>query len=117
MTWQPPARDMDPREMILSAAVRVAIARHPDGCRADAWQELASGGMRLTLRLAHAPQQRIAYNGRAALMYAVSGEVLEGRQGHSCEGSAVLDLKTRAFLNVDCRLVPTGRVAPEGWAP
>lgn len=110
MTWQPPKRDMDPREMLLSASVRDAIGRHPDGHRASSWQDLTLDGVRLHLCLSHAPQQSVAYAGRAALMYAIAGEVVEGRSGYRCEGHAILDLKTRAFLSVDCHLVPVGRV-------
>ncbi|MFG1295545.1 hypothetical protein [Xanthobacter variabilis] len=112
MSWQPPVRDMNPREMILSAAVRDAISRHPDGHRATSWQDLTLAGVRLRLSLTHAPHQSVTYAGRAALMYAVAGEAVEGEGGYRCEGSAILDLKTRAFLNVECALIPVGRAGP-----
>jgi len=112
MIWRPLERDMDPRDMILSEAVRDAVTRYPDGRREASWQELAHGGVRLSVCLRHAPQQTFAYNGRAALLYAVAGEVVEGREGFRCEGRAVLDLKTRAFLHVECSLIPVGQPDP-----
>ncbi|MFG1392041.1 hypothetical protein [Xanthobacter agilis] len=112
MIWQPLERDVDPRDMIVSRAVRTGIARYPDGHRETIWQEGTYGGRMLRLRLHHAPRQTLAYQGRAALLYAVSGEVLEGLEGYRCEASAILDLKTRAFLNVACRLIPLGPVEP-----
>lgn len=112
MIWQPLERDMDPRDMILSEAVRDAVTRFPDGRREAGWQDFAHGGVQLSVCLRHVPQQTLSHNGRAALRYAVGGEVVEGRAGYRCEGHAILDLKTRAFLHVECRLIPVGQVDP-----
>ncbi|WP_454915556.1 hypothetical protein [Xanthobacter sediminis] len=98
--------------MILSQAVRDAVTCYPDGRREAAWQEFGHGGVQLSVCLRHAPQQTLAYNGRAALTYVVAGEVVEGRDGFRCEGRAILDLKTRAFLHVECALIPVGQGEP-----
>lgn len=112
MIWRPLERDIDPRDMIVSRVVRLAITRFPEAHRETVWQEAGYGGVRLHLRLDHAPSQTVTYQGRAAMLYVIAGEVVEGREGARCEGQAVLDLKTRAFLSVTCRLIPVGRVSP-----
>ncbi|WP_127089607.1 hypothetical protein [Aquabacter cavernae] len=112
MTWQPPERDIDPFEKLLSLAVRDTILAHPagNGGAAQTWRELRSDGMALNLLLRVAPREAVSHQGRAALTYDVGGEALSGRTGYRCEGRAVIDLKTRAFLDVTCRLVPVGAV-------
>ncbi|MGY0576278.1 hypothetical protein ACTGJ9_039115 [Bradyrhizobium sp. RDM12] len=50
---------------------------------------------------------------RAVLVYAVQGHaVVDNRMGYRVTGQAVLDVATRAFLDLECQLERGGPVAP-----
>ncbi|WP_029002899.1 hypothetical protein [Azorhizobium doebereinerae] len=113
MIWQPLKDDVGGVEARLSETVRALVAAYPaGGPEQPAWQALAlADGRPLQLRLAVMPRSRLSHGRRAALDYAVSGQAVFGGEGFRCEGVAVLDLKTRALLDVTCRLVSLGPVA------
>lgn len=112
MTWVPPERDIDPLEKALSLAVRDTILAFPagNGSAPESWRDLSREGAAVSVLLRVAPREAASHQGRAALAYDVGGEAVAGRVGYRCEGRAVIDLKTRAFLDVTCRLVPVGQV-------
>ncbi|MEW6122661.1 MAG: hypothetical protein AB1698_08595 [Pseudomonadota bacterium] len=112
MTWGPPERDMEPLEKALSLAVRDTILAYPagNGGAPDHWRDMRSEGAPLSVLLRIFPRETASHRGRAALAYDVAGEAVVGRMGYRCEGRAVIDLKTRAFLDVACRLVAVGPV-------
>lgn len=112
MIWQPLKDDVGALDVQLSASVRALVAAHPaGGPEAPVWQTVPLGdGHSLQLRLAASPQIRTKYGLRAVITYAVTGQAVIGAEGFACRGEAVLDLKTRAFLDVQCTLVPLGAV-------
>lgn len=112
MIWQPLKDDVGPLEAQLSAWVRALVAAHPGGGpEAPTWHTAPLGdGQIAQFRLAVAPQVRTTFGVRAVVTYAVTGQVVIAAEGFACEGEAVLDLKTRAFLDVRCRLSPLGPV-------
>ncbi|MEP9377953.1 hypothetical protein ABLE91_14640 [Aquabacter sp. CN5-332] len=113
MIWQPLTQDVNPFDVMVSMAVRDCITQNPNGLRENApWRSFTYDGAELRLCLRTAPQQSITHNGRAALVYVVAGEGVSGQMGYRCEGRAILDLKTRAFLDVDCQLIQMGHVQP-----
>lgn len=111
MIWRPLDEDVSPFDVMVSTAVRDCIIQNPNGLRENAqWRDFTYEGVKLSLRMRAAPQQSLTHNKRAAIEYVVAGEGVSGEIGYRCEGRAILDLKTRAFLDVDCELIPTGRV-------
>ncbi|MGU3492575.1 hypothetical protein ACLBXM_00910 [Xanthobacteraceae bacterium A53D] len=110
MTWHPPRTDVSPLEAELSRLARALILADPDGTAAPDWHDLALEGEPARAHLAARPRERGSHLGRAVLIYDLSGQVLIGRAGHACTGTAVMDLKTRAFLDVSCGLRPMGRL-------
>ncbi|MEW6256046.1 MAG: hypothetical protein AB1592_08825 [Pseudomonadota bacterium] len=111
MTWTPPDRDIHPYETILSLAIRDTILAAPSGNGEGTWREVEAQGEALNLHLRVAPRERRTFNGRAVLAYAVAGDAVAAGTGYRCEGEALIDLKTRAFLAVECRLLPVGDIA------
>lgn len=111
MTWRPPERDIHPYEKILSLAIRDAILSAPAGNGPGAWREVSAEGETLNLMLRIAPREQRSFKGRAVLAYAVAGDAVAAAKGYRCEGEALIDLKTRAFLSVECQLVPVGDVS------
>lgn len=112
MIWQPLKEDVGALDVQLSASVRALVAAHPaGGPEAPTWQSVHLGdGRRVQLRLAASPQIRTKFGLRAVITYAVTGQAVIGAEGFVCRGEAVLDLKTRAFLDVQCTLSPIGAV-------
>ncbi|MDQ0509463.1 hypothetical protein [Ancylobacter amanitiformis] len=110
MIWQPLKDDPDVVEVQLSAAVCLLVAAYPaGGPERPAWQSFAlPDGRTLQLRLAARPQIRTTFGPRAVITYEVSGQAVIGSEGFMCRGEAILDLKTRALLDVQCRLSPIG---------
>ncbi len=110
MIWQPLKEDPSLLEVQLSAWVRALIAAHPaGGPEVPAWHSIPmEDGRSAQLRLAVAPQIRTKFGVRAVITYAVTGQVVIGAEGFACQGEGVLDLKTRAVLDVRCTLSPLG---------
>lgn len=118
MIWQPPDRDIHPFEKILSLAVRDLVLAFPGGNMNGpvAWRDVRCGETALNLALRVSPLETRSHKGRAALAYGVSGDAVWGRAGYRCEGEALIDLRTRAFLAVECRMIPVGAVEGAGAA-
>ncbi len=112
MIWHPLKDDVGALDGLLTAAARAVVGAHPSGGPdAPLWQTLAlEDGRLLQLRLSAVPRQRITHGLRAALAYAVAGQAVIGTAGFACSGSVVVDLKTRAFLDVRCALTALGPV-------
>jgi len=47
-------------------------------------------------------------NGRPTAIYGIGGHVAVEHEGYKVAGQAVIDLATRAFLEVECRLSSVG---------
>ena len=121
MSWRPAAREPDLVEDAIARAIRAYIMPHvslEDSVGEGRAIGLADG-RQLRLSLRAEAVRREAYAARDAIIYQVdghavvertSGGVATERLGYQLSGSAVLDVKTQAFLLVEHRLTPVGTV-------
>src|SRR5262245_25127184 len=117
MTWRPASKEIDPlQEAVLNAAratiLPTAAVNSPapasDGVRALTLED----GRQVRIALTAREMSKETRNGRAQVTYAFSGNAVADRAGYRVTGEAVIDLTTRAFLNVSCRLEPVGSITP-----
>lgn len=54
--------------------------------------------------------EQVQHGACQAVVYTVRGNAVVDGMGYRITGQAVLDIATRAFLDVDCRLEPVGAV-------
>lgn len=117
--WRPATHEIDPlleavastaRATILATASSInAPAASVDGIRSQRLRD----GRDLRLKLStHCLEQEQRGPG-TVVIYALRGNaVVDNRAGYRVTGQAVLDVATRAFLDVECRLEMTGPVVP-----
>ncbi|WP_456639329.1 hypothetical protein [Bradyrhizobium sp. USDA 10063] len=78
-----------------------------DGIRSNRLRD----GRELRLQLSTQYLEQGQRDSRTVVVYAVGGNaVVDNRMGYQVTGQAVLDLATRAFLDVECRLESVGTV-------
>ncbi|MGY8683194.1 hypothetical protein Q2941_36275 [Bradyrhizobium sp. UFLA05-153] len=74
---------------------------------------LLRDGRELRLRLSTQHLEQRQRGPRTVVVYAIRGNaVVDNRTGYRVSGQAVLDLATRAFLDVECRLEQVSSVMP-----
>lgn len=116
MIWQPLREDVAPLDVALSRQIRALILADPEGRAAPVWTPLPLPGAEAQLRLAARPEESEIRAGRMVLLYRLSGQATVGRDGFACNGRAVVDLKTRAFVEVSWQLQPLGESRGEAVA-
>jgi hypothetical protein len=112
MTWQPLDHVPDPLQLGLCDALRTFVLQRDLGLGIERDAEgllvvpLAEGtvlrvGLTVTSRVA------VRFGARQALRIDLGGRAVRGRTSYGLAGRAILDLKTKAFLDVDCDIVWT----------
>jgi hypothetical protein len=113
--WTPAQSGLDPLEEAIHAVARHVLmpgaapaiaARTPEG-----WHRLAlADGRHVTIALKTRLRAERQWGPRAALWHDFFGQATVERDAVTFAGRAVIDVGTRAFLEVDCQLTATGRV-------
>lgn len=115
--WRPPTHEIDPLLEAVANAARATIAPtasinapapSSDGIRE---QRLGDGRL-LRMQLSTQETQQERRGVTLAIVYALRGDAVVDGMGYRITGQAALDVVTRAFLDVDCRLEPVGAVTP-----
>jgi hypothetical protein len=114
-TWRPASHEIDP---LLEAVVNAARATILPVSAINSPAPLSNGVRDLvladgrTLRLALKAHQvtQESRNDRPLVVYEIGGSAVVDRSGYRVIGKATVDLATRAFFDVDCRLEPVGIV-------
>ena len=114
--WRPASHEIDPVLEAVAAAARATILPvatiDTPPASADGIREVPlADGRRLRMVLSARELSQESRGGRAVIVYAVLGNAVIDRAGYSISGQAVVDVATRAFLDVDCRLESVGTVA------
>lgn len=114
-TWRPASQEIDPlQEAILNAAratvLPVAAIKTPapalDGVREIALPD----GTVLRMSMAARSVGQETRNGRPLAFFEIAGNAVAGRSGYRVTGEAVVDLATKAFIDIRCRLESVGAV-------
>ncbi len=109
MSWQPLARVPDPIQLALLDAVRasvmaldmhVGVSRGEDGMLAV---DLADG-RRIHVGFRTLAQTAETFGARAAMRFDMEGRAVLGKEGFGLAAHAVVDAKTKAFLDVSCEI-------------
>jgi hypothetical protein len=109
MNWQPLARVPDAIELALRDAVRASVMRldtHAGISRVEDNMlaiDLADG-RRIHAGFRTIAQAPVTFGAREALRYDMDGRAVIGRDGLGLVAHAVVDIKTRAFLDVSCEI-------------
>ncbi|MGY3396413.1 hypothetical protein ACVWW6_009004 [Bradyrhizobium sp. USDA 3311] len=116
--WRPATHEIDPlleavantaRASILPAASINIPPPSADGVRSQRLRD----GRELRLKLSSQYLEQGQRGSCTVLVYTLQGNaVVDDCMGYSVTAQAVLDVATRAFLNVECRLVPVGPAVP-----
>lgn len=116
--WQPATHEIDPLLEAVADAARATIMPTAsinvspptaDGIRSNRLRD----GRELRLQLSTQCLEQRQRGPRTVVVYAVQGSaVVDDRAGYRVTGQAVLDVATRAFLDVQCRLESVGPVVP-----
>lgn len=107
MTWRPLSRVPDLLEIALLDAVRATVTGLDtlSGIHRDQNGALAvdlSDGRRLHASFRALAQTPAAFGAREALRYDFEGRAVVGAESLGLAAHAVVDIKTRAFLDVGC---------------
>lgn len=113
--WTPAQRETDPLEAALHALIRHVLM--PDvvpavGLRnADGWYNLMfKDGRRAAIAVNTRLRADRRWGPRAALSYDFLCRAAVEHDGFAFQGRAVIDVATRAFLEIEGSLTPTGRI-------
>lgn len=116
--WQPATHEIDPLlEAVANAARATILPTAPinvlppaaDGIRPNRLRD----GRELRLQLSTQCLEQRQRGPRTVVVYAVQGHaVVDDCAGYRLTGQAVLDVATRAFLDVQCRLESVGPIMP-----
>jgi hypothetical protein len=109
MTWQPLARIPDPIQLAFLDAARATIMpldTHAGVSRAenDMLAVDLADGRRIHVSFKTIAQSAEKFGARNAVRYAMEGRAIVGREGLGLAASAIVDVKTRAFLDVSCEI-------------
>ena len=115
--WRPADREIDAVLEAVTHAIRATIAPaapvQSPPASADGIREVQLDDGRIVRTKLFAQEMKQERRGpRAVLIYAVGGSVVVDRDGYAVSGQVVLDIVTRAFFDVDCRLEAVGAVTP-----
>lgn len=116
--WRPAAREIDPLLEAVANTARATILPtawinipppSADGIRSQRLRD----GRELRLKLSTHCLGQEQRGPRAVLVYALKGNVIiDNSMGYGVTGRAILDVATRAFLDVSCQLKQVGHVTP-----
>ena len=115
-TWTPAQKDLHPLQNLVHELARhllmPAVVPSPAPRSAEGWHSLVlANGQRASVALELVPRAETKFGPRAALAYDVKGRATLETHGYIVSGDLVVDRATRAFLQVECRLEPLGKVA------
>jgi hypothetical protein len=113
--WRPPTHEIDPLLEAVVNATRATIAPSasidaPPPSSDDIRAQRLRDGRELRMRLSAQELQQVQRGVAPAVVYAVRGNAVVDGMGYRITGQAVLDIATRAFFDVDCRLESVGAV-------
>lgn len=114
--WQPAGDEIDPlQEAVLNAARATILplaAINTPPLSSDGVRELKlADGRSLRLMLIAQQLSQETRDKRTVVVYGFTGNAVADRAGYRVSGQAVIDIVTRAFLDISCRLEPVGNVA------
>lgn len=119
MAWTPPTTEPDP----LTAGVRdFARFRLPQLFGQEITEpktlgrekQLLANGQEAVIELKASPATRCTFGKRAAISYVLDGYAATIDLAYRARGDAIVDIKTRAFLNLNITLEPVGKVNGNG---
>ena len=107
MTWRPLSRVPDVVEIALLDAVRASLTGLDtlSGIRRDENGALAvdlADGRRLHASFRTVAQTPATFGAREALRYDLEGRAIVGAESLGLAAHAIVDVKTRAFLDIGC---------------
>ncbi|WP_136626327.1 hypothetical protein [Bradyrhizobium macuxiense] len=116
--WRPASHEIDPLVEAIANTARATILPTasinipPPSADGVHSQRLRDGReLRLSLSTQYLEREQRALC--TVLVYALHGNaIVDNSLGYRVTGQAVLDIATRAFLDVECRLDPAGRIEP-----
>ncbi len=116
--WRPATHEIDPVLEAIANAARATIlpavsinipSPSTDGIRSQRLRD----GRELRLKLSTRCPDQKQRGPRTVIVYALLGNaVVDNRIGYQVRGQAVLDVATRAFLDIDCQLEQVAPVMP-----
>lgn len=115
--WRPPTMEPDPFESAIYDSIRTRLPsvfdQKADGpVRFPAERHVLPGGEEAVIEFSAVLSGRPGWHGREAVQYALSGNAVRRSGGHRFEGTAIVDVKTRAFVELNVHLsVSTGPLA------
>jgi hypothetical protein len=114
-TWTPAQKELHPLQIAIHDLARhllmPAVVPPPARRSAEGWHTLVlANGQRAAIFLEIAPRAETKFGPRAALAYEVNGRATLDAVGYLIAGEVLVDRATRAFLQVECRLEPLGKV-------
>jgi hypothetical protein len=114
--WRPASQEIDPlQEAILHAAratiLPLAAISSPAPSGEGVRELQLADGRHLRMMLTAQQSSQETRNGRLVVVYGFSGNAVADHAGYRVTGQAILDVATRAFLDVSCRLAPVGAVS------
>ena len=109
MSWRPLSRVPDMIELALLDAVRASVMPRDThaGISLAENDMLAidlADGRRIHASFRTLAQAPVTFGARNALRYDMDGRAIIGRDGLGLAAHAVVDIKTRAFLDVACEI-------------
>ena len=113
--WTPAQSELDPLQAAIHAVLRQVlmpgVAPAIAAPTSEGWHSLAlADGRQVAIAMKTRLRPERQSGPRAALWHDFSGQATVGHDGVTFAGRAVIDVATRAFLEVDCKLTPMGRV-------
>ena len=108
-TWQPLDRLPDPLRIALRDAVRAFLLQYDvgRGIQREADGSLSvpmSDGGHVRVSLRSVSQRMTSFGVRQAIRYDLEGRAVTGRRSFGLAASATLDVRSRAFSDIDCHL-------------
>lgn len=114
-TWRPASHEPDPLLEAVNNAARATIlpvaAINVPPPSSDGIRDLQlPDGRQLRIALTAHQMAQETHGVRAVVIYDIGGNALIDRIGYRVTGRAVVDIATRAFLDINCRLETVGSV-------
>jgi hypothetical protein len=110
MTWRPLAAIPEPIDLALRNAVRARVSALDTSSgvsRGDGDRLIVDmrDGRSMHVMLAAGQPRPVSFGPREAVRYDLEGRAILDTEGFGVAGYAIIDLKTRAFFDVGCRIL------------
>ncbi len=117
--WKPPVKEPEP---LLAGVTDFARMRLPTifGVELNEPKKLGrdqvclANGEEAVVELTAMPAVNRQFGQRAAISYTLDGYAATRSIGYRAQGSAIVDVKTQAFLELVFTLEPVGEIRPDG---